>query len=65
MKVDFSHEETLVLLRTLRSEYANLNAFYAQNPDIEAMITPDEVRQVYNKILSEAHKEGDYTYINL
>lgn len=63
MKINFNHEETLVLLRILRSEYGHLKAFYAENPDTEAMITPEEVRRIYNKILNEAHKEGDYTYI--
>ncbi|GIM28419.1 hypothetical protein CPJCM30710_10850 [Clostridium polyendosporum] len=64
MKVDFNYEEVLILLRTLRSEYGHLKAFYAENPGIEAMITPEEVRRVHNKILSEAHKAGDYTFIN-
>ncbi|GIM29839.1 hypothetical protein CPJCM30710_25050 [Clostridium polyendosporum] len=47
MKIDFNYEKILVLLRTLRSKYANLKAFYVENPDIEAMITPEEVRGVY------------------
>ncbi len=66
MKFDISDRQVLQLLIAARNEYLCLKEQYLENlGNSERMITLEDIRDTYNCILDQAHREGELTFLEL
>lgn len=68
MKLNLQKEEVLDILKAIRSEKAAAKEYYHEHKDEEKRVgvtSPEEWKNIYNSIISQAHKEDELTMIEL
>lgn len=66
MEFKLHEKETINILRVLISEYSNAKTYFNQcvkKEDLEGVTSPEEIKNVYNKILKQAQDQGSLRYL--
>lgn len=67
MEIELSSEEILCLLGSVHGHYLSSKSYYAvkaKEEEREGVIKPEELKKLYNNILYQAQKEGEYKFLD-
>lgn len=68
MKFELNNGKIINVLQALKNEYVQAKNYYSEHINIEDRIgvtSPEELKETYNEMLRQAHKEGIFTALSL